>query len=249
MSSTPTACPRRCTRRRGTGPRRRRRCRRGRPRDEVADQRRALLRALAESDRRHLRERADGGAHRSPHRELGAGDERRRDRTESDGEHAEAAFCWGNRSGLGRRQRRPVERRARAWRLGETPTYHRFDAACRPRRDVGSGRRDPFAHGEDRRARRAAAPPRPRRDRGRVGFLTGEPRQGRIGVGWATLAAIEVAPAAEPHRRRSPTSTTPSRAVAATRARIAAAAPRCSPRRSRGRPTPEADFVVRLLTG
>jgi len=27
-----------------------------------------------------------------------------------------------------------------------------------------------------------------------VGFLTGEPRQGRIGIGWATLSAIEIAP-------------------------------------------------------
>jgi DNA ligase-1 len=31
-----------------------------------------------------------------------------------------------------------------------------------------------------------------------VGFLTGEPRQGRIGIGWATLASIEIAPAATP---------------------------------------------------
>lgn len=30
-----------------------------------------------------------------------------------------------------------------------------------------------------------------------VGFLTGEPRQGRIGVGWRTLASVDVAPAAE----------------------------------------------------
>jgi DNA ligase-1 len=31
-----------------------------------------------------------------------------------------------------------------------------------------------------------------------VGFLTGQPRQGRIGVGWATLSAIDVAPVAAP---------------------------------------------------
>ena len=31
-----------------------------------------------------------------------------------------------------------------------------------------------------------------------VGFLTGEPRQGRIGVGWRTLAAAEAEPATEP---------------------------------------------------
>ena len=30
-----------------------------------------------------------------------------------------------------------------------------------------------------------------------VGFLTGVPRQGRIGVSWATMSAIEVPPAAE----------------------------------------------------
>ncbi len=30
-----------------------------------------------------------------------------------------------------------------------------------------------------------------------AGFLTGEPRQGRIGVGWRTLSAVEVVPAAE----------------------------------------------------
>jgi DNA ligase-1 len=31
-----------------------------------------------------------------------------------------------------------------------------------------------------------------------VGFLTGLPHQGRIGVGWATMAALEVSHAAEP---------------------------------------------------
>ena len=31
-----------------------------------------------------------------------------------------------------------------------------------------------------------------------VGFLTGEARQGRIGVGWATVFRLEVAPAADP---------------------------------------------------
>ncbi len=31
-----------------------------------------------------------------------------------------------------------------------------------------------------------------------VGLLAGEPRQGRIGVGWATISAIDVAPAEEP---------------------------------------------------
>ena len=31
-----------------------------------------------------------------------------------------------------------------------------------------------------------------------VGILTGAPRQGRIGVGWATLRDVQAAPAAEP---------------------------------------------------
>ena len=31
-----------------------------------------------------------------------------------------------------------------------------------------------------------------------VGFLIGEPRQGRMGVGWNTLASVDVAPAHEP---------------------------------------------------
>ena len=31
-----------------------------------------------------------------------------------------------------------------------------------------------------------------------IGFLTGEPRQGKVGVGWAVLSAVDVAPAADP---------------------------------------------------
>lgn len=31
-----------------------------------------------------------------------------------------------------------------------------------------------------------------------VGFVSGEPRQGRIGVGWRTVAAVDVAPASDP---------------------------------------------------
>ena len=31
-----------------------------------------------------------------------------------------------------------------------------------------------------------------------VGFLTGTPRQGRIGVGWASVTAVEIAPAVTP---------------------------------------------------
>jgi DNA ligase-1 len=38
----------------------------------------------------------------------------------------------------------------------------------------------------------------PREIEAAVGLLTGEPRQGRIGVGWATLSAVETGGAAEP---------------------------------------------------
>jgi DNA ligase-1 len=37
-----------------------------------------------------------------------------------------------------------------------------------------------------------------------VGFLTGEPRQGRIGVGWRTITAAEQPPAAEPQVDETP---------------------------------------------
>ena len=34
-----------------------------------------------------------------------------------------------------------------------------------------------------------------------VGFLTGAPRQGRVGVGYSTVFGIEVAPAARPSKK------------------------------------------------
>ncbi|MEZ5138251.1 MAG: hypothetical protein R2711_05650 [Acidimicrobiales bacterium] len=43
-----------------------------------------------------------------------------------------------------------------------------------------------------------------------VGFLTGEPRQGRIGVGWRTLQAVEHRPAEAARARGSASSTPPS---------------------------------------
>ena len=93
---------RRRRRRRGTDPTRRTRCRRG-----VASgtkslmQRDAVVGALAEADRAHLRERADRLAHPALG-ELDAGDERGRDRAQADGEHAEAALDGLHHGGLER---------------------------------------------------------------------------------------------------------------------------------------------------
>ena len=69
-------------------------------RHEVADERRALVGALAEPDRRHLRERADRCGLPAPC-ELDAGDQRGGDGAEADGEHTEAA--GGRLDGRGRR--------------------------------------------------------------------------------------------------------------------------------------------------
>ncbi|HXH56459.1 ATP-dependent DNA ligase [Iamia sp.] len=82
-----------------------------------------------------------------------------------------------------------------------------------------------------------------------VGFLVGEPRQGRIGVGWRTLAAAEVPPADDP----SLTVVEVDRTLTA----LAALAGSGSAGRRRellsellGRATEgEAHFLVRLLTG
>ena len=69
-------------------------------RHEVLDQRAAVLGALAEPDRAHLREAADRQAHAALD-ELDAGDEGGGDRAEADREHAEAARgggdSWGRR--------------------------------------------------------------------------------------------------------------------------------------------------------
>lgn len=82
-----------------------------------------------------------------------------------------------------------------------------------------------------------------------VGFLSGVPRQGRVGVGYATVYGVDVPPAAEP----SLTVTELDRAID----EIAADSGAGSPARRRrllvdllGRATaPEAEFVRRLLTG
>jgi len=82
-----------------------------------------------------------------------------------------------------------------------------------------------------------------------VGFLTGEPRQGRIGIGWATLAAVEVMPADTPTLTVhdvdtavvSVACTSGAGSEAARRAQLAAVLARAT--------APEAEFVRRLFTG
>ena len=70
----------------------------GRERHRVTDERRAVVGALAEPDRAHLRERPDRLGHPPP-RQLDACHQRARDRAEPDGEDAEAAL--GRRDGRG----------------------------------------------------------------------------------------------------------------------------------------------------
>lgn len=82
-----------------------------------------------------------------------------------------------------------------------------------------------------------------------VGFLTGEPRQGRIGIGWATLAAVEVMPADTPTLTVhdvdaavvSVARTSGAGSEAARRSQLAAVLARAT--------APEAEFVRRLFTG
>jgi DNA ligase-1 len=85
-----------------------------------------------------------------------------------------------------------------------------------------------------------------------VGFLVGEPRQGRVGIGWATLAAVrdEVdGGAAEPsisvgdldHAIDVVEATTGTGSVAARRGALGELFVRATPA--------EKDFIVRLLTG
>jgi len=82
-----------------------------------------------------------------------------------------------------------------------------------------------------------------------VGFLTGEPRQGRIGVGWATIGSIDTGSAAAP----SLTLGEVDEAVTAVEAMSGAgseAARRAQLTAVLARATePEADFIRRLFTG
>jgi DNA ligase-1 len=82
-----------------------------------------------------------------------------------------------------------------------------------------------------------------------VGFLTGVPRQGRIGVGWRTAFAVDVEPAAEPSLTigdldgalEELARTSGAGSVAARQRILGDVFGRATP--------PEADFVRQLLTG
>jgi len=82
-----------------------------------------------------------------------------------------------------------------------------------------------------------------------VGFLTGEPRQGRIGIGWATLASIELPPA-ETHSLTLSEVDEAVTAVAAMSGAGSTEARRALLTSVLARATDaEADFVRRLFTG
>jgi DNA ligase-1 len=82
-----------------------------------------------------------------------------------------------------------------------------------------------------------------------VGFLIGEPRQGRMGVGWNTLASVDVVPATEPTLTIAEvdrtidelTITTGSGSVSARRELLRSLLARATP--------PEAEFFGQLLVG
>jgi DNA ligase-1 len=82
-----------------------------------------------------------------------------------------------------------------------------------------------------------------------VGFLVGAPRQGRLGVGWATIAAVDVAPAAVPTLTVGDLDGTLTR-LAGVHGAGSAAARHDLLADLLGRATrPEHDFVRRLLVG
>ena len=82
-----------------------------------------------------------------------------------------------------------------------------------------------------------------------VAWLSGEARQGRIGVGWATLAALRGTPAAEPRLTLGEADAALA-AVAATAGKGSAAARSATLRALFDRATAaEQDFLVRLLVG
>ena len=82
-----------------------------------------------------------------------------------------------------------------------------------------------------------------------VGFLTGEPRQGRIGVGWASLAGVDVPPASEPSLTVSDVDAAVSAVLATTGPGSAEARARLLTEMLRRATAPESDFVRQLLTG
>jgi ATP-dependent DNA ligase I len=82
-----------------------------------------------------------------------------------------------------------------------------------------------------------------------VGFLTGAPRQGRIGVGWATIAAIELTPAAVPSLTLAEIDTVVT-AVEGTSGAGSSEARRALLTSVLARATAaESDFIRRLFTG
>ena len=82
-----------------------------------------------------------------------------------------------------------------------------------------------------------------------IGFLTGEPRQGKIGVGWATIRDSQSAPSPSPSltvhdiddELTALQATTGGQSVAARRARLTALFARAT--------EPEVDFLRRLIIG
>jgi DNA ligase-1 len=82
-----------------------------------------------------------------------------------------------------------------------------------------------------------------------VGFLTGAPRQGRIGVGWRTAFGVEVPPAAEPSLQITEVDATLSElAVTSGPGSVAARQDLLGALFARATPA-EAEFVRALLTG
>ena len=83
-----------------------------------------------------------------------------------------------------------------------------------------------------------------------VGFLTGAPRQGRIGVGWATLSALDVDRGAGGHAHHRRRRRRPHRAGGDVGRRVdGGARRRCSATCSARATEAEASFLYRLLVG
>ena len=82
-----------------------------------------------------------------------------------------------------------------------------------------------------------------------VGYLTGAPRQGRVGVGYSTIYAIEVAPADEPSVRLGELDDVIDRVLAATGSGSSARRRELLEALLRRATEDEADFVKRLFTG
>jgi len=82
-----------------------------------------------------------------------------------------------------------------------------------------------------------------------VGFLTGVPRQGRIGVGWRTAFSVDVVPAAEPSVEVLDLDTTLSALAATSGPGSVGARQQLLAHLFTRATAPEAEFIRRLLTG